>query len=169
MERTTPPACDDVQPARSHEPFFISATLLTGTSYLVDLSPAAGPDCHGADTTVGQAKVRIGACQGLWEKGGLDPDQFRLIFAGKRLQDSRPLSHYGLRHSGSRLHVVVHLMGGLFFPLAPAPNPAKDEVGDCTAIFSTSGLSNGAVLSSSSCALPSAACNVTLCCVVQSV
>jgi len=149
MERTTPPACDDGQPAaRSHEPFFVSATLLTGTSCLVDLSPAAGPDCHGADTTVAQTKARIVACQGMWEKGALDPDQIRLIFEGKRLEDSRPLSHYGLRHSGSRLHVVVRLRGGLFFPLAPAPDPANDVVGDCTSIFSTPGSSKGAVLSS---------------------
>jgi len=78
----------------------------------VDLSPAAGPDCHGAATTVGQAKVRIGACQEMWEKGGLYPGQIRLIFEGRRLEDSRPLSHYGLRQRlptacGGALHKPV--------------------------------------------------------------
>jgi hypothetical protein len=155
MERATPPACDDVQTARSNETFYVSATLLTGRSYNVDLSPAAGPDCHGADTTVGQAKVRIGACQEMWEKGSLDPDQIRLIFEGKRLEDSRPLSHYGLRHSGSRLHVVVRLRGGLFFPLAPAPDPANDVVGDRTSIFSTPGSAKGA--------LPASSCDLQVC------
>jgi hypothetical protein len=85
MERATPPACDSVQSAaRSCEPFFVSATLSTGRSYNVDLSPAAGPDCHGAATTVGQAKVS--------SPTSLSTPQCR--------------SHYGLRHSGSRLHVV---------------------------------------------------------------
>jgi hypothetical protein len=57
---------------------------------------------------------------------GMEPDEVRLIFAGKRLEDGRTLNHYGVSND-STLHVVVRLPGKLFFPLAPLPNPTTDQ------------------------------------------
>ena len=76
----------------------IFAKTLTGASLTIKLTR------EGA-TTVEKIKMLI------YEKEGIRPDQQRLMFAGKQLEDGRILSDYSICHD-SILHVFIRLSGG---------------------------------------------------------
>jgi len=87
----------DIEPTDRVEKMLIKVKTLTGKEIEIDIEPT---------DRVERIKERVE------EKEGIPPQQQRLIFSGKQMNDEKTAADYKVS-GGSVLHLVLALRGGL--------------------------------------------------------
>ena len=82
--------------------FQIVVKCLSGKVYELTVHPSF---------TIDTVKTKI------YESKGIPPDQQRLIFEGKQMEDGRTLSDYNVQ-KGANIHLILRLCGGMYHPAA---------------------------------------------------